>query len=348
MAGPQKIEAILYPAKSLYNYLVNKTIICEVLKFYNVNPVKIYDEEHGYRNKSYHVRTSQDDLNLIIYKNEPGILERIKRADALSEIAHRQGLPTRRLYSDEILCLKSKTKTTYARLYYYLPGETIAWEMYTMKHIKLLGQAMSDLHFVTKDSQTQLPKATDELLDQLNYICEYFTDEKITSAIQKKLNIKIDHSIFKRFEKTILTAGELESQPLHLDLVRGNVLFDKSSVDSLWKLGDLAVSGLIDFEKCARGNVTFDLARTYAFLLTDCSRKTPEKIYKYLIHSGYNKYGKSRTTLNKCLFDELVSYYLFYDFYKFLEHNPYEFLNQNHHYEQTKSKLITRKIVQLL
>ena len=332
---------------------MNEDLVKRAINFFGIQPAHIHNVEKGYRNSSYHFTSVEGhDLNLIFYKNESGILDRIKRADQVSELAFSRGLSVRHLYDTRILTLKNNHKTIYARLYHYLPGQTIAWEMYSMKHIKLLGQAMSDLHSAIKDSRAQLPLASNELLDQHAYISEYFANPSIQKAVQTKLQLRINQSIFDQFKQTILIANELPSQPLHLDLVRGNILYSshkleacKNTADPIWQISDLTISGLIDFEKSARGHVIFDLARSYAFLLADCANKTPDKIYKYLIHSGYNKRGSSYADFDRHLFDGLVSYYLFYDFYKFLEHNPYEFLNQNHHYLRTRDILIDRKVL---
>lgn len=354
------------------------------LALYDLQPTKIFPVQKGYRNKTYRIQTADQDLNLIFYKDEPGILERIKRSDAISEHAHGKNLPVRHLADPRILTLKSPTRTTYARLYHYLPGRTIAWEMYTMKHIKLLGWAMSDLHSAIQDAPVELPLATTEILDQLQYISEYFADPGVQSAIAKKLHLQIPLSIFPALRETIISVGALPAQPLHLDLVRGNILFDhasnlrpKTPVDLLqlrrtpralvletcddrfeewrqvdqggssatWQLSSLQISGLIDFEKTAIGSPLFDLARTYAFLLADCANKSPKQIYKYLIYSGYNKRGASPIRIPQKLFHSLVNFYLLFDFYKFLEHNPYESLSENHHFRRTAAILIHRKVI---
>jgi thiamine kinase-like enzyme len=131
---------------------------------------------------------------------------------------------------------------------------------------------------------------------------------------------------------------------LHMDLVRGNILFIKNSSE---------IAGVIDFEKVAYGNITFDIARTLAFLMVDCKYKSYDKIYKYFIKSGYNKYGNNgyvpiiiNTKQSKFyLLDELVKFYLLYDLYKFLKHNPYEYLNNNHHFIRTRDILLEKRIL---
>lgn len=327
---------------------MNQDVIKCLLENFGVNWTHIGEMQSGYRNKSYRISIGSSELNLIIYKSEAGILDRIKRADCVSEMAAERGLPTRKRYLDKTAVLTSaEGKTCYARLYEYLPGKTIPWEAYSKNHIKLLGQAMSDIHFATRDLGIELSDVADECRQLNEYMREYFSDENVRGALVDKLNLVINPALFELFDKTFDLAQKLPEQiPLHLDLVRGNVLYGDSP--SLWQIDDLSLTGVIDFEKTARGSVVFDLARTYAFLLVDCSQKTPEKIYKYLISSGYNKRGKNHIELTgdfAKVFYKLVRFYLFYDFYKFLLHNPYEFLYQNHHFELTKNILLDKNML---
>ncbi len=114
------------------------------------------------------------------------------------------------------------------------------------------------------------------------------------------------------------------------------------------------MTGILDFEKTAYGHPVFDVARTLAFLLVDCEYKGEAKIRKYFLQSGYNKRGTvnfrnpiikhgNRTTN---LLESLIDLFLLYDFYKFLRHNPYEFLEQNHHYKRTRDILLTRNMLE--
>jgi hypothetical protein len=57
------------------------------------------------------------------------------------------------------------------------------------------------------------------------------------------------------------------------------------------------------------------------------------------LHSGYEKRGKNKIAYPELL-DPLTSFFLFYDFYKFLLHNPYESLEKNEHYLRTKQYLL--------
>jgi hypothetical protein len=119
-----------------------------------------------------------------------------------------------------------------------------------------------------------------------------------------------------------------------MDFVRGNILFE----------GD-EISGILDFEKTASGHTVMDISRTLAFLLVDCKYKTIDKVIKYFLYSGYQKRGKNKDIGNDADRKILVEMFLFYDLYKFLLHNPYEFLQQNEHYVRTKDILIGRGVL---
>ncbi|MCL2038171.1 phosphotransferase [Candidatus Saccharibacteria bacterium] len=328
---------------------ISDDLVVRALLQYGVCPQKVFPRQSGYRNKSFRVSTAERDLNLIFFKREPGILERINRADAVSEFVAAKGLPVRRLHDQRTLELRGQNTISYARLYNFLPGATIAWELYTMKHIKLLGQAMSDLHAVLEKSTISLPSAAKRCEELNRRMEEYFSQPNVCRAMAEKLKLDFDDKIFNFFSMAIHKADQSGEQiPLHLDLVRGNVLYNESSGDDRWQIDDLALSGIIDFENVARGSALFDLARTYAFLLVDCAHKTPEKIYKYLIISGYNKRGMRQieiTRSNETILQNLTRFYLFYDFYKFLRHNPYESLAQNHHFCRTRDILIQKNML---
>jgi Ser/Thr protein kinase RdoA (MazF antagonist) len=285
------------------------------------------------------------DLNLIFYKKEAGILERVRRADALAMFAAVPGLPVRVLADERTLVLGEAGEESYARLYRYLPGRTIAWEGWQRKHIKLLGWAMSDLHFAVRDFAGELPSVigeTEELLERMDV---YFADGNVKKALSGKLKLAVNPAVFKYFSRAIETAEGLPGQALHMDFVRGNILFDEASEDDVWQMGEVALTGVIDFEKAAHGAPVFDVARTLAFLYADVSSKTEEEIFKYFAVSGYGKRGRGFAKFDNALLGRLVGFYLFYDFYKFLRHNPYESLEENYHFRRTRELLLQRKMV---
>jgi Ser/Thr protein kinase RdoA (MazF antagonist) len=136
--------------------------------------------------------------------------------------------------------------------------------------------------------------------------------------------------------------------PLHMDLVRSNVLFRKKARGDVLVLDNLALSGILDLEKAAVGHPFFDIARTLAFLLVDCP-KPADKIYKYFLDSGYRKRGgrelKPATLQGQDMLETLQTLFLMYDFYKFLKQNPYESLSKNHHFKRTTDILCARKVL---
>jgi hypothetical protein len=87
------------------------------------------------------------------------------------------------------------------------------------------------------------------------------------------------------------------------------------------------------------------MLRTLSFLYVDCKYKTLDQVKKYFIYSGYQKRGLSTLEHTGILLTHLVDFYLMYDLYKFLRHNPYESLNLNEHFKRTKDILIDHRMV---
>ncbi len=319
-----------------------KELTAKILQQYGVTADDIAPVQKGYRNESYAVRTADNRvLNLIIYKREPEIVDKIKNANYVADFLAKQGMPVRRTADPRITRLTRPSSDTintakYAALYHYLPGATIPWDAYTMRHIKLLGQMMSDMHAQLIDlPRANLPNVDDECLALLDRMQTYFDDKGVQDALTRKLDLAV-HDIH-RFRSVIMNAARLPGQALHMDFVRGNILFDGEGES-------LHVSGILDFEKAAWGSPAFDIARTLAFLIVDCKYKEQTKVRKYFVHSGYNKRGGSTFTPSDT-FEQLVDFFLLHDFYKFLRHNPFEDLEQNEHFLRTKDFLLKRNIL---
>jgi Ser/Thr protein kinase RdoA (MazF antagonist) len=301
---------------------------------YGVVPQRLLPVQKGYRNESHAaVLGNGRRANLIIYKNELGIAARIRRANAVADLLTGQ-LPVRRTLDPRVLRLSSGQGERYASLYTYLDGDTIPWEAYTQTHLKNLGQAMGLMHQALHPSVIPLPKVTDEYRVLLQRMETYFADPQVARALQEKLglHLRVD---FARLHKLLDTCGRLKrQQPLHMDFVRSNILFGP----------DAAVTGIIDFERTGQGHPVLDVARTLAFLLVDCKYKPADKVRKYFLQSGYYKRGGG-PLLNAGLLDGLLTLNLLHDFYKFLRHNPYEFLTENEHYLRTADLLRTHRLV---
>ena len=332
---------------------------------------QIPDFESGYRNTVVPLElNSGEKLGLIFYKSEPGIVKKIKAANQVSDYLAKKDWPTRhsiKKNSQAIIKISLNQKKYYCCLYNYLPGITINWEDYSMKHIKLLGQVLGSLHhqlsnFDIKtqnlyDSETRmLERKTKEMIN-------YFNQKNVLKAVEQKLKLSIEKKAFVQFEQLLTKLKKHPSnQILHLDFVRSNILFNfmpssyfqtnpnqkKFALDvhQTKNQNFLTITGILDFEKVSLGPPIIDLARTLAFLLIDCKYKAAQKIRKYFLYSGYHKRGEYELPDAKLL-NPLVDFFLFYDFYKFLQHNPYEFLSQNDHYLRTKKYLIQRNLVSL-
>jgi Ser/Thr protein kinase RdoA (MazF antagonist) len=324
---------------------MDMALLTRVLAKYNLTPAVVGVPQKGYRNSSYKITLSDGTLaNLMLYKDEQGIVERVREANRVSDFLHKQGLPTRRSYGS-ILAMQSHTSIRYCALYNYLPGQTIPWEAYSMDRLKALGAMMSTMHHALQSLPIRTaPRVTNEYAAIVKRMQAYFDDPEVAGAIAQKLGLYLMCQP-DGFRKALRTTEQLHGQQqLHMDFVRGNILFTP---------GTATISGVIDFEKTGRGHRLLDIARTLAFLLVDCKYKSERDIRKYFLHSGYRKRGRlplpmldlTRPGSPMPLFEELINLFLLHDFYKFLRHNPYEYLAQNEHFARTKEILLKRKII---
>ncbi len=314
------------------------SVIARILAEYGLDYTRVLDPQTGYRNRSYAVMLAGGrTANVILYKTEPGILAKIRAANTVSNYLAEHGFPTRQTIDPRIITLRYGGKVKYGAVYNYLPGRTIPWEAYTMKHLKLLGATMGRMHAALREMKPPagtLPDLNLGSRDLVSRMNAYFARANVQAAMQAKLGVTLRPAIFKAYTKLLLACVNLPNQqPLHMDFVRSNILFEGS-----------AISGVIDFEKTAHGHPVFDIARTLAFLLVDCKYKSEPKIRKYFLKSGYIKRGGQDLVKNNLL-EHLVNLYLLHDFYKFLLHNPYDFLEQNEHFVRTKHLLIARGLV---
>jgi Ser/Thr protein kinase RdoA (MazF antagonist) len=325
---------------------MDEELVGRVLEAYGVKYTQLLPTQKGYRNENHPlVTTSGGRLNLIIYKREPGIAERIRRANNVADTLAAQGFPARCTHDPRIIRLY---EGKYAALYKYLPGTTIPWEAYTMKHLKALGTAMGDMHNILHSLDVHgLPGVADEYIAIVSRMRRYFSDPDVKRAMKEKLGVSLDPNICNKYSRILQHCRQLPGQQvLHMDFVRGNVLFAEP-ID-LAVAGRGAITGVLDFEKVAIGHPLFDIARTYAFLLVDCKHKTPAEVKKYFLQSGYSKHSRSPfnpTSSNERLLLALTDVFLLYDFYKFLRHNPYEYLHENEHYIRTQALLLGRGLL---
>lgn len=318
-----------------------------ILQQYGISVHEISDAKTGYRNHSFKVVDQNNQLfNLMVFKAEPQILDRIQHADTASSEAANE-LPVRKRIDERIIKIKRSGGTSYAALYNYLPGRTIEWDDYTKDRLKVLGATLARLHSsfskstvlnsdVSIQQQASIYVELSELLVRMR---QYFGRADVATAMNKKLNIK-SRINFESISQALEVGKKLASQhTLHMDFVRGNILYTEEPTDATIDFGKAHISGIIDFEKTAFGSPLFDIARTLAFLYVDCKYKTAEKVKKYFLYSGYIKHG-GRTIESHKLLDQYVRLFLLHDLYKFLLHNPYEHLKDNEHYIRTRDILI--------
>lgn len=315
--------------------MASKVLVTRILQQYGYEPSSIADAQSGYRSESFRVTLADETfINLIIYKREPEILLKIHNANRIGNYLTSQGLPIRHAIDPRIIRLGTDGTAAYGALYNYLPGETIPWEAYTRVHIKQLGCTLSMLHArVASQPRGDLPLVTDEYDALYKRMQAYFTQAGVRSALRSKLHLQ--PPILTPQLDLIRSHKNDAGQPLHMDFVRGNILFKPNSAE---------ITGIIDFEKVAWGPVVFDIARTLAFLLVDCKYKEPAKIRKYFLHSGYNKRGTAQFREYAEL-ERVIDIFLLHDFYKFLLHNPYESLRHNEHFRRTLAILLQRNLL---
>lgn len=327
--------------------MLMQKLISILQKKYNLEIETIHKyKESGYRNLNLKVICKNATYNLVIYKNERGILNTIRNANAVSTFLATFNFPVRipvlTVQNLEII----KINKHYAVLYNFLPGNTIAWEGWKMNHLKLLGKVMALFHNSLKNfEKSTLPDILQIVKFQIKEIKLYFDNKDVIKAIEEKLKLKLYFPLLNSVFQKIKEIQSTEITTLHMDMVRGNILFGLKTKKKQFLLENFALTGVIDFEKVASGIVEFDLARTLAFLYVDCKYKSPKKVLKYFLHSGYFKHGKANLQADLSLLEILITYYLFYDFYKFLLYNPYEFLIQNNHFVRTVKFLISCKLL---
>lgn len=295
-----------------------------------------YHSSKGYRNKNLILVSGSNTYNLVIYKNEKNILKTIRHSNLFYKYLNKNSIFTREivktLNGKDTLLVNINGIRHYACLYSYIQGSTIPWESWSKTHLKTLGKTIANIHSLT------LPKEALSFLlitqiesNHLNEMTKYFLNNSVSKSIKDKLSITIN---FKA-EDFQFIFNSLEHNKnyrlLHMDLVRGNLIWNNKTLN-----------GIIDCEKVCIGAPEFEIARTLAFLLVDCKYKTANEVYNYFFKRGYLK--RIRLKNSKYL-NSLMDYYLIYDFYKFLKHNPYEFLEKNEHFLRTRFILIKRKIL---
>lgn len=334
-------------------------LVSQILEAYSLAYRQVDTPIGGYRNLSCRVVLENNhSINVLLYKNEPSMPATIRTANKVSNFLSSKGMPARQTVDERILRLASSTRERYAVLYNYLPGQTIPWQSYSKNHIKLTGKAMSMMHAHLQAAPINEKPQSDEVLHIIRRMKRYFSRTDVQKAMRRKLGLSLPQAKLAYLEQSITLSKHLPKQHmLHMDFVRGNLLFQAiqktgGEKDDL-RLGSVEMTGIIDFEKTAYGHPVFDVARTLAFLLIDCPRYPPDKIYKYFLTSGYNKRGIAQfkaPVINyknevRNLLEDYMNFFLLYDLYKFLRHNPYEFLEQNHHYLQTRHTLVSRNMV---
>lgn len=289
-------------------------------------------------------------INIVAHKPDQLASSGIRAHHELGALLAAQGLPVRAPFDPRIMEMTRGTRHSLIALYTYLPGHTIPWEAYTRTHIKLLGYALARFHAAAQGARSlALPDVESDYRAIVTRMMRYFADPRVADALSAKCGIRIDHDKLGSYIPFLGACQDLPGrQPLHMDFVRGNILFGADTSDDAISLNGIQVSGIIDLEKAAIGHPLFDAARTLAFLLVDCPRPA-EKLVRYFLDSGYIKRGgiplKPLQAGGHDVLGTLIDMFLTYDLYKFLRDNPYESLAKNHHFIGTRDTLLARGLV---
>lgn len=317
-------------------------LVLKIIEKLNLKVKTISGPYRGYRNSNYKLVTQSEILNLVIFNNEIGSIETIQiQNKACSELAKLNLSFQIRYPKSRIIQIinninKKNKFETLACLYNYIEGQTISWESYTSSRLKQIGKCLAELHLgfealnFDRKLFSKLPSQKQICLDQTIEMKSYFARLEVKLAIYKKLGIVLNVNFDKL--KSLISNIESENQILHMDFVRGNIIWDEDQN---------RIVGTIDFEKMSLGKVEFDIARTLAFLIIDSKYKLEHEVREKFLASYGNSFDMN-------LVEKLVMFYLIYDFYKFLKHNPYESLNENEHFVRTRDLLLKKFLLKYL
>lgn len=332
-----------------------------IRKNYGLEVREVKKLEGGFRNQCFRLISDKGKFVLIIYKNDKGIKTIIQNAHLVAKFLSEKNLPTRIPIvtegGQEYFRYKFKDGYHYVALYNFLEGETIPWEGYTRRHLKSIGKTLSDIHYTfikCQNSELQLIKkhlpnwiniTRNEISAMRNYL------KRVEPWIWKKLKVSLNwKGIKKTFEFIEQQVGRNDERAnvLHYDFVRGNILFSKELNK---KLDIYPIIGILDFEKVCLGPEVADIARTLAFLIIDCKFKDVGTIRKRFLISGYDKRGKNKlpfSEMDSSYLESLLKFFWLRDFWKFLVHNPYEYLYMNKHYVRTRDRLVKVNLLQIV
>ena len=315
---------------------------------YKVDVKELIKLDGGFRNECFKVDDGKRNYIFIIYKKGKSIKSSITNAHFVAEYLKKKSFPTRvpiqTENNEKIIQIECEDGMHFASLYNYLSGETIPWEAYTRRHIKSIGKTLSDMHFYLRNvdipSELHFKNWKSDTIKEIKLMRKYFKD--VEPWIEKKLKVKLNWNVIDKLFQFIKTIEQHDKCILHYDFVRGNILFS----DRLnKKLDTYPICGILDFEKVCLGPKVADIARTLAFLIIDCKYKNERTVRKRFLKSGYRKRGKSDFFEDSKKLDMLIHYFWLRDFWKFLVHNPYEYLHMNEHYKRTAEKLLKKKYI---
>jgi len=342
-----------------------------LVQHYNLKPRCVTKLDGGFRNQCFRIFTNEKKQYVcIIYKSERGIDKLISNAHIVADFLKTEKFPVRypiqTLRGEDFIKHKDGGKVRRIAVYNYLPGRTIPWEAYTRRHLKSMGKTLSDIHYTLSqhrgdksqskkslNRKSTIPhsrKRSESIIEKLpkwwritrkeiEDMLEYFN--RVEPWIEKKLKVKLDWDSVKAVLGDLVEdCRQFPSGVLHYDFTRGNIVFSSKLNE---KLDVYPIVGILDLEKVCYGPMIADIARTLAFLMVDCKYKDEQTVRKRFLQSGYQKRGNTKLAFDTEFYrvlDRLIAFFWLRDFWKFLEHNPYEYLYMNEHYLRTKNLLL--------
>lgn len=344
------------------NKSLSFNIIFNILSFYDIliasnEKVKVDLFSQGYMNTVVRISTGFEKYVLCLFN--PNRYSDIKSKQLLEDIhkavvfLDKKNLPVSIAYytlkNETVIALDRDDFTAVniknnlenpirlVSLYKFLEGQTIPWEAYTRRHIRAVGRSMHEMHKLWQEYKTKNSIYTWKEYFELDSesLLSYFV--KNMSHIERKLSFVVDIDFLKHLIENILHKNKKlhiknNSQLIHGDFVRGNILFSDEKKDDIYP-----IVGILDFEKVMYAPIEVDVARTVAFMYVDCKYKTKEDVDYYF----FDGYGKK---VNDEYCSILINYFLYRDLWKLLACNPYESLKENEHYVRTVTNLRTNKL----
>lgn len=221
----------------------------------------------GIRNAVFLVKLPREKFVLTIYKPDPEVEQRVKRSLEIFSFLHSRGFPVPEMMRTKDGGLYTSKDVLGARrfvsLHHYIYGRRIF--PYREEQIFGVGKVMSRLHHTLRE----------------------FPNREHPAEISAIKDLVLDKAL---------------GTVLHMDLARGNVLFDETGEK---------ITAVLDFEQATWGPPVVDVAKSLAIISKDNRELSFERIKEVFIegyNSGPEKLGGEDQVepLVKCFSPEII------------------------------------------